>query len=87
MPHRKIEGVYSVDGFKRTHEAEKELNKLFASLFKDKIGTEILKYLKSITLNIVSGPEVSNEKLRHLEGSRYIVGIIEQRIERGKRDG
>ena len=46
MPHRKIEGVYSVDGFKRTHEAEKELNKLFASLFKDKIGTEILKYLK-----------------------------------------
>jgi hypothetical protein len=28
----------------------------------------------------VNGPNVTNEELRHLEGQRYIVGLIEQRI-------
>ena len=87
MIEKKIQGVLSIEGYTRSNEKENELNLLFAKLFNDKKGEEVLKYLKSITVNIVSGPEISNDRLRHLEGSRYIVGVIEQRIERGKKNG
>jgi len=29
---------------------------------------------------LVNGPNISTEELRHLEGQRYFVGMIEQRI-------
>ncbi len=87
MKEKKVEGVISADGFRRTIEEEKDLNTAFAGLFKDKLGEKIMDYLKSITINSVAGPEVSDNKLRHLEGSRYIVGLIEHRIERGKKNG
>ena len=87
MKEKKIEGVVSIDGFRRTFDQEKQLNQEFAGLFKDKLGDKVLEYLKAITINSVSGPEISNEKLRHLEGSRYIVGLIEYRIKQGRDNG
>ena len=87
MKEKKVEGVLSIDGFRRTVDQEKQLNQEFAGLFKDKLGEKVLEYLKAITINNVSGPEISNEKLRHLEGSRYIVGLIEYRIKQGRDNG
>jgi hypothetical protein len=40
----------------------------------------VLRYLRSVTIEMVHGPNVTTEELRHLEGQRYIVGLIEQRI-------
>jgi len=39
-----------------------------------------MRYLRSITIEMVHGPNVATEELRHSEGQRYIVGLIEQRI-------
>jgi len=42
-----------------------------------------MDYLKSITINAVAGPEQSDSALRHLEGSRFLVGLIDTRIKLG----
>ena len=43
-----------------------------------------MNYLKSITIEAVAGSEVSDATLRHLEGQRYMVGLIQRRINKGK---
>jgi hypothetical protein len=43
-----------------------------------------LKYLRSITVNAIAGPEITANALFHLEGMRFVVAIIEQRIVRGQ---
>ena len=45
-----------------------------------KLGQEFLKYLRSITIELVNGPAVSDGELRHVEGQRFLVGLIETRI-------
>ena len=56
---------------------------LFYKMFNTAGGSEILKYLKTLTLDAVAGPEISNESLRHLEGQRYLVGLIQRRVNKG----
>ena len=68
---------------KRKPADEENLNTLFYKMFTTSGGSEILKYLKSLTLEAVAGPEISNEQLRHLEGQRYIVGLLQRRINKG----
>ena len=34
-------------------------------------------------MDAVAGPEISNESLRHLEGQRYLVGLIQRRTNKG----
>lgn len=70
---------YCVDGLSRSPEQERQLNEAVSIAFSGKVGETVLDYLKSITINMVSGPHVSNDQLRHLEGQRFIVSIIEQR--------
>ena len=53
------------------------------ALFNSPVGKEVLKYLRSITIEAVHGSAVTDEVLRHAEGSRYIVGLIERRIQHG----
>ena len=55
------------------------------SLFKSPTGEAVLQYLRSITIEAVSGPNISSEELRHLEGQRYIVGLLERRIQHAHR--
>lgn len=71
------------DGIQRTSDQEHRINGAFVDLFGGPNGTFVLNYLKSITINSVAGPEQSDSALRHLEGGRYIVGLISQRIELG----
>lgn len=73
------------DGILRSVESEDELDRLAAATFKEPLAQKFFSYLKSITINNTLGPGASNEELRHLEGQRNLVGIIERRIENGRR--
>ena len=80
LNEEKKQGGISIDGYARSPEAENKLNELVASVFVGPNGQEVIKYLRSISIDAVSGPNVTNEHLRHLEGMRYIVAILLKRI-------
>ena len=69
-----------VDGIQRPQQTDREVSLNVAEIFGTPTGQAVLKYLRSITIEMVNGPHVSTEELRHLEGQRYIVGLIESRI-------
>jgi hypothetical protein len=69
-----------IDGFNRSKENDEMISDAVGSCFSTPMGQEVLKYLKSITIEMVAGPDITDAKLRHLEGQRYIVGVIERRI-------
>jgi len=69
-----------IDGYQRPTDKDSEISQNFVQIFESPTGKEVLRYLRSITIEMVNGPNVTTEELRHLEGQRYIVGLIEQRI-------
>ena len=69
-----------IDGINRQQEKDREISENIATLFKSATGKAVLQYLRSITIEMVNGPNVTTEELRHMEGQRYIVGLIENRI-------
>jgi len=69
-----------VDGFHRNQSEDAKISLNTAALFGTELGQEFLKYLRSITIELVNGPAVSDGELRHVEGQRYLVGLIETRI-------
>ena len=83
MPDNKRTMLLGLDGMKRQPKDEENLNTLFYKMFNTPGGSEILKHLKSLTLEAVAGPEISDSHLRHLEGQRYIVGLIQRRVNKG----
>lgn len=68
------------DGLQRKDEDEARLDSLVMAAFTTPSGKEVLQYLRDITINTVGGPGISDGELRHREGGRFIIGIIEQRI-------
>lgn len=74
-----------IDGVQRKQEADIEVSMNIAEIFGTPTGKEVLRYLRSITIEMVNGPNVTTEELRHLEGQRYLVGLIEQRISHAHR--
>lgn len=74
-----------VDNFPRPKEDDEKISRDLNSLFKTPNGKSVLKYLRSITIESVQGPNASDAELRHLEGQRYLVGLIERRINHGQR--
>ena len=77
MPHRVNIGI---DGIQRPAESDLQISMNVAEIFSSHSGAEVLRYLRSITIEMVNGPNVSTEELRHLEGQRYLVGLLETRI-------
>ena len=77
---RKIIGP---DGYERTPSEEARLNVAAAKLFGTPAGKDFLDYLRSISIERVSGPYMEDSYLRHLEGMRFIVAVISQRIAKG----
>jgi len=69
-----------IDGIHRPQQKDKEISLDVAEIFSTPTGQAVLKYLRSVTIEMVNGPNVSTEELRHLEGQRYLVGLIESRI-------
>jgi hypothetical protein len=47
-------------------------------------GQQVMAYLKSITVHMIAGPDSTDQQLRHLEGQRFLVGLMQQRIEHGR---
>lgn len=74
-----------VDGYQRTKEVDEQISQNIAHLFSSDTGKEVLRYLRTITIEIVHGANVSTEELRHIEGQRYVVGLIETRINHAHR--
>jgi hypothetical protein len=72
------------DGHARTAAEERELDVTLAAVFAGAAGQKALAYLRSITIEAVCGPAVSDAELRHREGMRSLVGIIETRIQKGR---
>ena len=75
----------SIDGFQRNRVNDARISTDVAALFNTDLGQEVFKYLKSITIDAVNGPHVTDAELRHLEGQRYIVGLIDRRIQHAHR--
>lgn len=74
-----------MDGYQRKSDQDVHISQNIAQIFQSPTGKEVLKYLRSITIEMVHGPNVTTEELRHIEGQRYIVGLIEQRISHAHR--
>lgn len=72
------------DGIERTDEAERRINGAIGAALNSPAGSHILDYLRSITINAVSGPGVSSDALRHKEGQRYIVSVLINRFNAAK---
>ena len=83
MTDQKPNMLIGLDNLQRRPEDEENLNTLFYKLFTTTGGSEVLKYLKSLSIEAVAGPEVSDQQLRHLEGQRYLVGLIQRRVNKG----
>ena len=69
-----------IDGMTRSVEQDKQISQNIAEVFSSPSGKEVLRYLRSMTIEMVSGPSISTEELRHLDGQRYLVGLLERRI-------
>jgi hypothetical protein len=69
-----------LDGIQRASDKDVQISQNISQIFESPTGKEVLRYLRSITIEMVNGPNVTTEELRHIEGQRYIVGLIEQRI-------
>ncbi len=74
-----------IDGIQRPQNRDIEISQNIATIFSNPTGKEVLSYLRSITIEMVHGPNVTSEELRHHEGQRYLVGLIEQRISHAHR--
>ena len=71
---------YAVNLYKNL---EEEISLNFTHLFSSPTGQAVLQYLRSVTIEAVHGSAVTNDVLRHAEGQRYIVGLIERRMQHG----
>ena len=76
----------TVDGIKRSEKLEDRINEAFDLTFRSEAGKLVLEYLESITIKRTAGPEVTDQHLRHLEGQRFLVGLMSQRIQKGISD-
>ena len=82
MP-RKLDEA-SVDGRRYSPNTEAQLNALASRVFENPEGEQFLNYLIGLTMNNPQQMGVSNEVLQHLEGQRWIVGLIRKRLQLSK---
>ena len=75
--------VVGLDNMQRTPDAEEKLNFIFSDTFNTPAGKAVLQSLKSITIEAIAGGEITDHALRHLEGQRYLYGLIQRRINKG----
>jgi hypothetical protein len=75
----------SLDGFVRPTKEDERISLEVSSLFSTPTGQSVLKHLRSITIETVTGANASDAELRHLEGQRFLVGLIERRIKHAEK--
>ncbi|WP_417517358.1 hypothetical protein [Minwuia sp.] len=62
-----------------------ETAKCFARCFRGTDGDQAIGHLRAMTLETAAGPDISDARLRHLEGQRFMVRTIINLIERGRK--
>tara|TARA_B100001094_G_scaffold332562_1_gene405188 strand:- start:2165 stop:2440 length:276 start_codon:yes stop_codon:yes gene_type:complete len=72
-----------IDGIQRSQKIDEQISLNVASMLATPTGKAVMEYLKSITTDIVNGPNISNDELRHLEGQRFVVGLLSSRANHG----
>ena len=65
---------------KHLEKLSEKISQNIRALFNTPNGQEVLKYLRSITVDVISGPNISDNELRHLEGQRYLIALIVRRM-------
>ena len=78
------EGLSPLDGLLTNQAAEDKINDACASVFRTGAGKILLDYLRKVTVDRVAGPEVNPNALLHMEGGRWVYGILVSRNELGK---
>lgn len=75
------------DGVQRSPAEERQINEAFATLFDGTVVADlVLGYLRSITIHAVAGPAATGHgELAHHAGQCYLQGLIETRVDLGKR--
>ena len=63
-----VKANIGLDGIHRASDKDVQISRNVAQIFNSPTGQEVLKYLRSITIEMVNGPNVTTEELRHLEG-------------------
>jgi len=74
-----------VDGYPRPKEEDEKISRDIKALLGSPAGREVLRYLRSITLDAVAGGGISDGELRHLEGQRFVVALLERRIKHAEK--
>lgn len=72
----------------RNAEIESKINQAFAHTFRpdNPAAQMVLGYLQMTFLHTICGPGDSDAALRHREGQRDLVRVIQQRIDHGQRN-
>jgi len=68
-----------IDGVQRSQEVDEQISLNVAAMLATPTGKAVMEYLKSISTDIANGPNISNDELRHLEGQRFIIGLLSSR--------
>jgi hypothetical protein len=72
-----------IDGIQRPQDVDDRISLDVAAMLATPTGQSVMQYLKSITTDIANGPNISNDELRHLEGQRFIIGLLSSRANHG----
>jgi len=73
------------DRHHRSNKVEREINDAFRITFGSQAGATVLTYLKNISINEITPPDqLDRDFLMYREGMRFIVAIIDQRIQAGE---
>lgn len=79
--------IIGLDGLERAASDDRLISTHFAELFSSPLGKEVLSYLRSVSIEMVNGSDLNVNSLIHLEGQRYMVGLIERRAKMGAKNG
>ena len=60
-----------------------DIDKIYASVFNQPDGKKVLEHLESLTINAFCSPQMNDQTLWHLEGQRWIVGLLKSKVKRG----
>ena len=77
--------VAAPDGLTYGAATSAEIDSLLEGCFSGGSGPRALAYLESITTRRVLGPDATDGQLRHLEGARWLVGVIRARMANHKK--
>ena len=72
-----------IDGIQRPQDVDDRISLDIAAMLATPTGQSVMQYLKSITTDIANGPNISNDELRHLEGQRFVIGLLSSRANHG----